>query len=1049
MRNNHKVTLMVLTALFLLSQPATSSRLRFTFTQTGFPEGSVITGSFEGEDLNNDGVLKQQIDNEISEVNVEFSGTTSFPAFSLNFVKNRNDSDRMQGLIYGLDGGPLGELNNSEGIGIIESGVISPFFVYRAGPGPVNQCGIGLNCGIIGPHFVGSTNQIFSDDVVTVKQVPTEPIIPNAANQVSGFVWLDNNADGLQSINEPGFNQIIPGFRSPTVALYPVGSTELIDVTILDEASNGEYVFKHVSDGEYYVCVSNEFLILDLSISPQDAGDDTIDSDFDGSPCSYGITVNSQQGAVRDLGLIGGSIDPGQPTQPTDPIDPVEPTQPTSGNQINGFVWLDNNADGLQTPGEPGYAQTVADFGAPNVELYNADSGDLIGLSPLDETSNGLYAFENLSAGTYFICVSNQFLELDLTVTTTDVGGDDSIDSDFDFSPCAYGIVISGQQVETRDLGLVGGSTDPGQPTDPVEPTNPATGNQVSGFVWLDNNADGLQTEGEPGFSQTITDVGEMTVALYPQGSFEFINVAYLEEGGNGHYLFENVPTGTYYLCANRVFDLIGLSVTNQDSGDDAIDSDFDSSPCSYGITVNAEQGAVRDLGLVGGSIDPVDPGQPTDPTDPVNPTDPVDPVNPTIPTSGNQISGFVWHDKNGDGLQNMNELAFTQTIPELTALSISVYPENSVTLIETAFLDDNSKGRYQFNNLPAGNYYLCTSRLYEELGLSVTTQNAGNDSIDNDFDFSACSFGISVSAEQGAVRDMGLAGTITPISSPGTGTLKGTVWIDRNNDGLQLDRNEVGIGNITLELYSTNQNQPIATTISTIPVRTSEFLNTTFQFENLNAGTYVVCAIISPDINPQTTITQQNAGDEAFDNDFNSETSCTNSQVVIAQHTTLVGLGLVVQPNTESLLVTQSCSLQSAIHAATYGTPVNGCFSGVYPGEDTIILEPNSNHPSFRVHDAPFTPILNRITIEGNGAFIDAINPFFFTGGASLVLNNLTVDTINVTGHKITLNNSTVVSDIQTIEPGITVTITNSLICGSLVESLTFSHETRHLNPC
>ncbi len=116
----------------LLSQPALSSRVRFEFTQKGFPEGAIVTGSFEGEDINNDGKLNQQTDNEITLFHMAFSGNSSVPAFTTKFIKNDEDFGEFRGfapgLIYRLDGGPLGGTvfnreEGSEGIAIRQVGI--------------------------------------------------------------------------------------------------------------------------------------------------------------------------------------------------------------------------------------------------------------------------------------------------------------------------------------------------------------------------------------------------------------------------------------------------------------------------------------------------------------------------------------------------------------------------------------------------------------------------------------------------------------------------------------------------------------------------------------------------------------------------------------------------------------------------------------------------------------------------------------------------------------------------------------------------------------
>lgn len=535
-----------------------------------------------------------------------------------------------------------------------------------------------------------------------------------AAAQISGFVWLDNNADGLQNTGEPGFAQTVPDFGAPNIALYPTGSSELIEFLMLDESSNGHYVFENVPNGNYYVCVSNEFLALGLSVTIPNAGDDAIDSDFDFSPCSYGIEVSGSQFVQRDLGLTGAD-------------DPADPTDPGTKNLISGVVWLDDNGDGLRGNTEPVFAQTVPGFGAPNISIYLTGSTEPIAVSALDENSNGRYQFE-VPNGDYYICVSNEFRVLGLAPTIQNAG-DDSIDSDFDASPCSYHISVTEPDTPQRDLGLVGDSI---VPDDPIDPD---TGNQISGFVWLDNNADGLQDSGETGFTQTVLDVGSMTVALYPEGSTEFFEVAFLDEDSNGRYLFEDVPAGNYYICTNTVFQLLGLSVTTPNAGDDSIDSDFDFSPCSYGISVTGGQVVMRDLGLVG-----------------------------SITTATGEIElTKVFVDYDDDGL------AFG--LSNVPGITFELYSAQDGSFIQSAV---SSRFSFQslFNDLPAEDYFICAFRDVIVDGSPVilpveaTIPNVGfRESDDSDFitlaDSRVCTETITVTSDQRAAVSLGLSSTI------------------------------------------------------------------------------------------------------------------------------------------------------------------------------------------------------------------------------------------------------------------------------------------------
>lgn len=157
------------------------------------------------------------------------------------------------------------------------------------------------------------------------------------AGQISGSVWLDNNGDGLFNQGESGLTQPIIGFETPTIALYPEGSTEPIAIGSLYTPANGHYSLANIPTGNYYLCVSNEFRLLGLTVTTQNAGDDSIDNDFDMTPCTYGITVTGQQNVVRDLGLVNNSD---------------QPTNPGTG-EISGTVWLDSNNDGIHNDNEP------------------------------------------------------------------------------------------------------------------------------------------------------------------------------------------------------------------------------------------------------------------------------------------------------------------------------------------------------------------------------------------------------------------------------------------------------------------------------------------------------------------------------------------------------------------------------------------------------------------------------------------------------------------------------------------------------------------------
>ncbi|NNM00184.1 MAG: autotransporter outer membrane beta-barrel domain-containing protein [Gammaproteobacteria bacterium] len=141
--------LIAATATLAGAAPAT-----FTFSQGGFSEGAAINGSFSGEDLDGNGELSQ---GELTAFAVTFSGNSIVPGFSLGLPD-------LFGLVYRLDGGPLGDdlTGGIEGIGATGSN-----FGYEVGPGPQSECGIGIDCAVVS-DFTMSGADDFSQLLVAI-----------------------------------------------------------------------------------------------------------------------------------------------------------------------------------------------------------------------------------------------------------------------------------------------------------------------------------------------------------------------------------------------------------------------------------------------------------------------------------------------------------------------------------------------------------------------------------------------------------------------------------------------------------------------------------------------------------------------------------------------------------------------------------------------------------------------------------------------------------------------------------------------------------------
>ena len=160
---------------------------------------------------------------------------------------------------------------------------------------------------------------------------------------------------------------------------------------------------------------------------------------------------------------------------------------------VGDFVWEDVDGNGLQDEGEPG----VAGVG---VTLFQVDpaGGAAVEYAAAVTDADGLYLFEGLPPGAYYVVFDLATAPEGFVATFADVDGDvsDGLDSDADRvtgETAATEFLVSGAAADlSLDLGLYL----------PVA---------VGDFVWEDINGDGLQDEGELG----LEGVG---VSLYLTG---------------------------------------------------------------------------------------------------------------------------------------------------------------------------------------------------------------------------------------------------------------------------------------------------------------------------------------------------------------------------------------------------------------------------------------------------------------------------------------------------------------------------------------------------
>ncbi|MCW1967384.1 MAG: carboxypeptidase regulatory-like domain-containing protein, partial [Anaerolineae bacterium] len=407
--------------------------------------------------------------------------------------------------------------------------------------------------------------------------------------------------------------------------------------------------------------------------------------------------------------------------------------------QLSGLgdrVWEDQNMNGRQDAGEPGIGNVTVTLQTP--------TGTLIAITD----SNGNYTFTNLLPGVPYTVTFSPPLGYQPTISNA-VGVNDADDSDGLLVP---NIVLGPNEFNpTIDSGFYR----------PV---------RVGDYVWFDNDHDGTQGLNEPG-------VPTVTVRLYNAISNTLL--ATTTTNASGFYLFSGLPPGSYYVQFDLTTLPAGYTITQQNVGNDARDSDADLSgrTAPTGFIASGGENLTLDLGI----------------------------------RAFAGLGDRVWEDLNHNGRQDVGE-------PSLASVSVTLQtPSGLITKLTDA------NGYYSFTELIPGVVYTVT--FGRPNGYQPTLQNAAgiSDALDSDADVVTGIVGGIVLGpnEFNPTID---AGFWRPAS------LGDYVWLDVDNNGLQ-DASEPGVANVVVALYSNGQLVDVTRTNA----------NGGYEFGNLISGTYSV----------------------------------------------------------------------------------------------------------------------------------------------------------------------------------------------------------------
>ncbi len=483
-------------------------------------------------------------------------------------------------------------------------------------------------------------------------------------------------------------------------------------------------------------------------------------------------------------------------------------------SSIGNRIWEDQNANGLQDPGEPG-------LDGYKVSLYTEGYTKI---STVTSSEDGNYLFENIEPGRYFVQLDSRDM-----IPTIHISGDDDNNSDienvFMFGSTKMISVDPGENRTDIDLGLVPRSA-------------------VCGRVWLDSNANGnLDSDesagpvtsihlydsecelvstidsGEDGsfcFEGLLPDVYYLdyeTPENYIVSSYGVTNVedsitakvsieAYMgrTSSGNDLGLYRTASLGNYiWNDANgnglqdldetglsevsvSLYDCNGTLITTTLS-DDSGQYLFDSlRPSGYYICISdfpeGMSPTISGADIELGSVLSIDGCSVCEQLSENEHFDNFDAGFITIETIERaSIGDLLWHDLNDNGIQDLGE-------PGVAEVTIELY---SCTGELIAMTTSDSEGRYLFQDIEAGQYSLCLSDLPDNLDLD-----------DSQFDLLGCSTCVDF---DGVTDDLSQDLRFLSREIP-TIDAAAFIWQDDNENGL-LDPNENALTGIRVDLYN------------------------------------------------------------------------------------------------------------------------------------------------------------------------------------------------------------------------------------------------------
>ncbi len=340
--------------------------------------------------------------------------------------------------------------------------------------------------------------------------------------------------------------------------------------------------------------------------------------------------------------------------------------------RLGNLVWLDNNLNGLQDPGEPG-------INGVRVMMMDTSHRIVAETYTATDPESGEQGVYQLPIARRDLCYIKFEGPKHLVFTKPLINSDDRMDSDVNhsngFGTTETMLLEPGSKRMDIDAGMIDPSLLPGS---------------VGDYVWLDVDEDGIQDGFESG-------VNGIPVALYRQdGSLVARDTTKNDAFYNpGYYRFDSILSGTYYIIFERpsIYQIAPpYSGANKEKNSK--------------ITGIRADGATDDF-VVGAGQSRMD----------------IDGGFVQVASVGD----YVWHDKNADGIQDSTEAG-------INGIKVYLYRQDSV-LVDSAVTARDSlhgtNGYYWFEHLVPGGYFVQV--LIPQSFTFSPADIGGNDAKDND----------------------------------------------------------------------------------------------------------------------------------------------------------------------------------------------------------------------------------------------------------------------------------------------------------------------------